>query len=92
MNGLTAKGIIKETLRKLLREQSGQALPIALAMLAIGSLIVVPLLNLTEATLTSGRNDETRMYEHYAANAGVMDGVAAQALWPHPTHVRCSLG
>ena len=75
MNGLTAKGIIKETLCKLLREQNGQALPIALAMLAIGSLVVTPLLNLTETTLRSGIRDESKMHEHYAANAGIMDGI-----------------
>ena len=70
-----AKGIMRKTLYKLLREQSGQALPLALAMLALGSLIVVPLLNLTETTLRSGMRDESRMYEHYAANAGIMDGI-----------------
>jgi len=44
-------------------------------MLAIGSLTVVPLLNLTETALRSGIREESRMYEHYAANAGIMDGI-----------------
>jgi len=44
-------------------------------MLAIGSLVVVPLLNLTETALRSGIREESRMYEHYAANAGIMDGI-----------------
>ena len=66
---------MKKTLGRLLREQKGQALPIALAMLAIGSLIVVPLLNLAETALKSGIRDESRMYEHYAADAGINDGL-----------------
>jgi len=70
-----AKGIMRKTLCKLLRGQEGQALPIALAMLAVGSLVVVPLLNLTETALRAGIRDESRMCEHYAANAGVMDGI-----------------
>ena len=74
MKGLTARGIMP-TLRSLLREQKGQALPIALAMLAVGALVLVPLLNLTETTLRSGMREESRMYEHYAANAGIMDGI-----------------
>ncbi|MFC1942240.1 hypothetical protein ACFLWU_03370 [Chloroflexota bacterium] len=74
MNRLTAKGIIKN-LDLLIREQGGQALPLALAMLAVGSLTVVPLLNLTETALRSGMREERQMYEHYAANAGVMDGI-----------------
>ncbi|MFC1902136.1 hypothetical protein ACFLX3_04340, partial [Chloroflexota bacterium] len=74
MNGLIAKEIMKIPGR-LLREQKGQALPIALAMLAIGSLVVAPLLNLAENTLRAGIRDESRMYEHYAANAGIMDGI-----------------
>lgn len=66
---------MKKTLGRLLREQKGQALPIALAMLAIGSLIVVPLLNLAETALKSGIREESRMYEHYAADAGISDGL-----------------
>jgi len=62
-------------LSRMLREEKGQALPIALAMLALGSLIVTPLLNLTETSLRSGINEEDRMYEHYAANAGISDGL-----------------
>ncbi|MFC1961873.1 hypothetical protein ACFLWN_02365 [Chloroflexota bacterium] len=44
-------------------------------MLAIGSLVAVPLLNLTETALRSVMCEERQMYEHYAANAGIMDGI-----------------
>ncbi|MFC1964086.1 hypothetical protein ACFLV1_01755 [Chloroflexota bacterium] len=50
-------------------------MPLTLAMLAVGSLVVVPLLNFTETTLRSGIREEGRMYEHYAANAGINDGL-----------------
>ena len=66
---------MRTILRRLLREQRGQVLPIALAMLATGSLVVVPILNLTETALRAGIRDESRMYEHYATNAGVMDAI-----------------
>jgi len=66
---------MKNTLNKLLWNEKGQALPIALAMLAIGSLVITPLLNLTETALRSGISEEGRMYEHYAANAGTSDGL-----------------
>lgn len=74
MNGLTVK-VITKILSALVREEKGQALPLALAMLALGSIIVVPLLNLTETALRTGIQEESRMYEHYAANAGIMDGL-----------------
>jgi cytoskeletal protein CcmA (bactofilin family) len=67
--------VIKNTLNKLWRDEKGQALPIALAMLAIGSLVITPLLNLTMTSIRAGVSDESRMYEHYAANAGIGDGI-----------------
>ncbi|MFC2032976.1 hypothetical protein ACFLUB_00400 [Chloroflexota bacterium] len=66
---------MRKTLYKLLRGEEGLALPLALAMLAVGSLVVTPLLNLTETALRSTIREERQMYEHYAANAGVMDGI-----------------
>jgi len=66
---------MKEMLIKIVRGEKGQALPIALAMLALGSLVITPLLNLTETSLRSGISEEDRMYEHYAANAGISDGL-----------------
>ncbi|MFC1961690.1 hypothetical protein ACFLWN_01385 [Chloroflexota bacterium] len=73
LNRLVIKGLMHKLIGRILREQSGQALPLALAMLAIGSLIVVPLLNLTATALRAGTREERQMYEHYAANAGIMD-------------------
>ena len=66
---------MKKILSILLREEKGQALPIALVMLALGSLILYPVLSLTSTSLKSGQREESRMYEHYAANAGIMDGI-----------------
>ena len=66
---------MKKVLGSLLREEKGQALPIALILLALGSLIIYPLVSLTHTSLASGRLEESRMYENYAANAGISDGL-----------------
>ncbi len=66
---------MKNMLKRLARDEKGQALPLALAMLALGSLAIVPLLSLTSTTLKAGIRAENSMYEQYAANAGVSDGL-----------------
>ncbi|MFC1869846.1 hypothetical protein ACFLYE_01075 [Chloroflexota bacterium] len=66
---------MKKLLGILISEQKGQALAMALCMLALGSLIIYPLLTLTHTSVKAGQSEESRMYEHYAANAGIMDGV-----------------
>lgn len=66
---------MKKHLLRLLKEQTGQALPLALAMLALGSLVIHPLMNLTMDSLKTGKTEENRLYEHYAANAGISDGL-----------------
>jgi len=66
---------MKKIMGSLLREEKGQALPIALILLALGSLIVYPLVSLTHTSLASGQLEESRMYENYAANAGISDGL-----------------
>ena len=66
---------MKKHLLRILKEQTGQALPLALAMLALGSLVIHPLMNLTMDSLKTGKTEENRLYEHYAANAGISDGL-----------------
>ena len=70
------KGIMKKTLNKLIGKEQGQALIFALIMLAVGGLIVVPLLFFMNTGLSAGQIYEQKMEGLYAADAGVED-----ALW-----------
>lgn len=66
----------KGTLRKIVKEQRGQALPIVLVLLVIGGLLVAPCLGYVSTTLKVGQMYEERMAELYAADSGGED-----ALW-----------
>ncbi len=70
------KGTMKKTLNKLIGKEQGQALIFALIMLAVGCLIVVPLLAFMSTGLSAGQIYEQKMEGLYAADAGVED-----ALW-----------
>jgi hypothetical protein len=61
---------------KRLRSDDGQALPIVLAILAIGSMVIGPFLNHAGTNLIAARDYQTMMNETYAAEAG-----AEQAIW-----------
>ena len=61
------------TLRRLLRSEKGQALPIVLVLLLLGSLMVVPLLEYLGNGLKAGQVHEDRTAELYAGDAGVED-------------------
>ncbi len=63
-------------LRRILKAEIGQALPITLALLVIGGLTIVPSLNLTFSSAKSSRMLEANIKGNYAADAGVED-----ALW-----------
>jgi hypothetical protein len=69
-----------EMLRKLLRilpiKESGQVLIIVLVFLALGSIILLPLLTFTGSGLKAGMVYESKAAELYAADAGIED-----ALW-----------
>lgn len=67
---------MKKWLARLIREQAGQSLPVVLAMLALGSLIMVPSLNHVATNLNSSEASEMKTKGLYAAEAGVED-----ALW-----------
>lgn len=55
----------------LKNRESGQAFMIVLAMLALGSLIIIPTLNLSSTSLGYHQEIETNTLETYAADAGV---------------------
>jgi len=69
------KKMIKN-MRKRIKDEAGQALVIVLLLLALGSLIIAPLLSYTGTGLTAGQVYDTKSDEFYAADAGVED-----ALW-----------
>jgi len=67
---------MKITVNRLIRDEKGQALVLALILLVVGGLIVAPLLAHMGTGLITGQVYENSMYLLYAADAGVED-----ALW-----------
>jgi hypothetical protein len=63
------------SLKKLIRNEKGQALILALILLAVGGLILAPLLAYMRTGLTAGEVCEVKTNELYAADAGVEDAV-----------------
>jgi hypothetical protein len=67
---------MKIAVRRLIREEKGQALVLALVLLVIGGLVTAPLLDFMGTGLKVGKEVyENKMYETYAADAGVEDGL-----------------
>jgi hypothetical protein len=66
---------MRETLKRLIRNEKGQAMILVLILLMIGGLVVTPALSMSTA-LKAGQVYENKMYEFYAADAGIED-----ALW-----------
>jgi hypothetical protein len=66
--------MIKKLLRKI-RTEKGQALPMVLILMAVGGLIVAPLLSYTSSGLKVGKAYEKMADEYYAADAGIEDGL-----------------
>ena len=62
-------------LPKMRKGESGQALILALIMLALGSMFITPSLALAATTLKSGQMVEENMREIYAADAGTEDAM-----------------
>jgi hypothetical protein len=56
--------------------ESGQALPIVLAALALGIMVVAPFLSHASSNLISSQNYKLMLYEQYSADAGI-----EQAIW-----------
>ena len=69
----------KIAVKRLIRDEKGQALLATLLLLLIGMLIVTPVLNFMGTGVKSGRVYEQKIDEIYAADAGVED-----AMW----HIR----
>jgi hypothetical protein len=63
-------------LKRLLKSEAGQALPMALILLTLGGFLVVPTLSLMTTNLTAVRHIDRANLELYAADAGV-----EQVLW-----------
>jgi len=80
MNKATTKIRMRERMkiavRRLIREEKGQAMVLALVLLVIGGLVTAPLLDFMDTGLKVGKEVyENKMYETYAADAGVEDGL-----------------
>ncbi|MBI2831012.1 MAG: hypothetical protein HYX79_02005 [Chloroflexi bacterium] len=58
-------------LKKLIYDEKGQALPIVLALLMLGGLVITPTLDFAATSLKSGRAIKTNVNGVYAAEAGV---------------------
>jgi len=63
-------------LKKLVVNESGMTLPLALVLLAIGTLLVVPIVSLMTTSLNSTRQIDRLTKEYYSADAGI-----EMALW-----------
>ena len=81
---LGVREVRKRTLNKLTRNKKGQALIIVLILMLLGGLIIAPLLAYISTGIKVGKEVfENKMYEFYAADAGVDD-----ALWYLQSDVR----
>jgi hypothetical protein len=67
--------MMKKILNKLIRKTEGQALPMVLIVMAVGGLIIAPLLTYTSSGLKVGQVYEEITDEFYAADGGVEDGL-----------------
>lgn len=66
---------MKMMLKKLIRKEKGQALPMVLILMVIGGLILAPTLTYTTSGLKVGQAYESMSEEFYAADAGIEDGL-----------------
>jgi hypothetical protein len=66
---------MKMSIRSLAKDEKGQALILALILLAVGGLILAPLLAYMRTGLTAGEVCEVKTNELYAADAGAEDAV-----------------
>jgi cytoskeletal protein CcmA (bactofilin family) len=67
--------MLKQALRKIIKGQKGQVLPIVLILLAIGGLLIVPSLRHVSASLKTHQVTETKTMELYSADSGVEDAI-----------------
>lgn len=67
------------------RDQKGQALILVLILLLLGALIITPFLSFMSTGLTAGRVQEERMYQFYAADAGIEEAIY-NIIYPKAPH------
>jgi hypothetical protein len=60
-----------KSLKRILKKEAGQALPMALILLVLGGLLVVPTLDLMTTNLNANRQIDRKNLELYSADAGV---------------------
>ncbi len=66
---------MKIALNKLIRDEKGQTLILAMILMLVGALIIAPLLGFMSTGLIAGQALEERMDELYAADAGIEDAL-----------------
>jgi len=66
---------MKIAVKRLIRDEKGQTMIMALVLLVVGGLIMAPLLAYMSTGLITGEVYERRMAELYAADAGVEDAI-----------------
>jgi len=66
---------MKDMAKRLIRDEKGAALALALVLLVVGGLILTPLLGLMSTGLMAGQVYERKAHEYYAADAGVEDAI-----------------
>ncbi len=67
--------MMKNILKKLVRDEEGQAFILVLIFLLVGGLIIAPLLGFMSTGLLAGQMHEEKMDELYAADAGIEDAL-----------------
>ncbi len=75
---------MKKILARFVMNQSGQALPVAIIVLVVGTLMVLPMLNYVSTSLKKGEIIETNVDAIYAAESGIEDGIwqLQNPVWP----------
>lgn len=75
---------MKKYIREILSKQSGQVLPVVLALMVVGALIALPSLSFVTTSLKAGETIEENVQAMYAADAGIEDAVwkLGHETWP----------
>lgn len=67
--------MMRRIVNKSIRDEKGQSLILVLILLAVGALIITPLLGFMSTGLITQRQQEQRTLELYAADAGIEDAI-----------------
>ena len=66
---------MKTIVKRIMRDEKGKAMVLALVLLVVGGLIMVPLLGFMSTGLVAGQVYEKKTAELYAADAGVENAI-----------------